>query len=543
MKATKNKVLYFGGLLLSLVLACAVSVAVIQIFLPKAIVAWDEAANMVWGHKIYDALRNHEWRTAGGLSRVQVYYPPLQSWFIGTTSLITGFSIPIVRITNLLWLLVIAPLIFHVGYSLQKSRNGFITGLSATVLFLMSPMTLALSSIALKELMGTAITLISYMYYRRMEERNRLRDAIIAGCFVLVLFYFKYNYALLLCAGYAVLCGINIVTKMYKDYRPMIVFWLVTIFGMVFWVFVQNTRLITEHVQAQTPQTVHIGSWMDKALFYPQSIIFVYAPHVIAGLFMVAAFFGSIVWIRNKAIRALWWIVIVYIIPLGFYSENLHERYIFPVMPFVYVLTAHVAVCLGDFLLKARRVPIFIIMYAGLFLMVIHYSLRLPGAVYSVGAHALRSPIFNQPDYRDTIFDFNPSHWSKRLPPAGSQTPSDVISYVLSVVGPAHFTVIGNINELSPKYWELSALLAHRNTVPPQVFPDDYLVTVEVMPGSRFYTRDYMLFNMQSAMRIPDIATSRSHLVVGKKVFSELGITVTIYKDPQRIVDDAPSVK
>lgn len=530
-----NNNAYVGGLFLSFILSCIVSGVVAFLFLPKAIVAWDEAANMVWGYKIYDALRHYEWGTTVRLSGAQVYYPPLQSWFIGITSLITGFSIPTVRLTNLLWVLAIGPLMFHIGYSIGEKRRGFGIGLGACVLFLISPMTMVFSGIALKEIMGTALTLMSYIAYRNLEEKNRLRDALIAGCFVLVLFYFKYNYALLLCAGYAVLYGIHIATKRYADYRPMIMFWLVTSLGIVFWVLLQNTRLVSGYVRAQIPQTVDIGSLIEKIFFYPHSIIFVYAPHVVIGLGMVIAFFASIVWFGNTRIRTMWWIAFVYIVLLGLYSENLHERYMFSVMPFVYILTAHAVARLYDYLAQFHWASRIAFLSAGAFIVVLS-SLRFPGLVYSVGAHALRSPIYNQPDYRDTVFDFNPSHWAHVMPESGAERPSDVISYVFSRIGQTEtFAVVGNANELSPKYWELSSLLADKKYLRSSA-EARYIVGMTILPGSRFYTRDYVLFNAQGQKDLDAVRAQNRYVLMGEKVFPDVGIRVFLYIHADAVV-------
>lgn len=529
-----NGPIYYWGISLSFVMAIAAVFFVAATYMPRAIVAWDEASNMVWGYKIYQAIQSHQWGTAYRISYAQVYYPPLQSWYIGITSLVTGFSVSSVRVANLLWLLITAPLIFHIGYSTKKTNKGAVVGLLACIFFLFSPMTLAFSGIALKELMGTALTLISYVYYRRIEEKFHLNDVFLGGVVLLAVFYFKYNYALPLYIAYTILTVVNMRSKIHKNdkYRLLIIFLLFVAVGMGCWILVQNIRLFTEYIQAQTPQTAHAGNVFEKIAFYPQSIVFVYAPNFIFGIWMIAALCVYPLWLRQRDTRALWFVSITYIILLGLYAENLHERYIFPALPFVYVLTSSLVVAVGDWLRKQKKIFLFICMWLSMCVGVFLYVVKLPGIVFSVGAHTLRSPIFNQPDYRDTIYDFSSSHWPKRLPESGSHAPSDVILYVLDAVGASQFAVVGNINELSPKYWELSVLLARGAAGSEQIksVKPEYIVTVELTPDSRFYTRDYLMFNAHIAERIPKIASDTSYARIDRKAFSDLGIIVTIYR-------------
>lgn len=525
----KSTALYICGISLSVLFALIVMYVVSHVSVSNAIVAWDEASNMVWGYKVYDAIRTGDWRLFFELTTSQLYYPPLQSWFIGLTSYILGFSVTGVRIVNMLWLLVITPLIFSIGFSFRKTRFDFWAGLIAVALFLTSPLTLALSGIALKEIMGTALTLITFVFYNRLEEKNTMRNAVSAAMLMIGLFYFKYNYALFLCAGFGVLGVINFTLKYYTNLRAFAAFWIISIIGIGSWVLLHGQRLITVFVHGQTPQTIGIGTWADKILFFPKSVVFVYAPNVVVGLFIICAFFYALVWYKNATIRALWVVVLVYFCILGVYTDNLHERYVFPIMPLLYILASYVAVHLGKRLRKAHRICVYLLVSLGFF-MGVGYVRSVPWMLYAVGAHALRSPIFNQPDYRDTLFDFNRRHWSGFIPSYGSQSPSDVVAYVFGIIGSgSRFSVVGNVNELSPKYWELSALIAHRSMVPLKK-PGDYVVYVEVTPESRFYTRDYLLFNQQSTEPIQHITTSPEYAVVDKKTFPDIGINVILYK-------------
>lgn len=525
----KSAALYRTGIFISCVLAFFSVLVVIYVSIPYAIVAWDEASNMVWGYKVYKAMHAGNWRLFFELSKSQLYYPPLHSWFIGALSLISGFSIALIRVVNLLWLLLIAPLIFYVGYSFRKGRSGFWTGLISVVLFLTSPLTLALSGIALKEIMGTALTLIAFIAYTRMEEKNKVWYAIVAGFLMLCLFYFKYNYALFLCAGLGIMEMVNFAFRCTKNYRQLAVFWTISVVGMGAWLLLHGQQLITVFVHGQTPQTIGIGTWMDKMLFFPKSIVFVYAPNAGIGLFIICAFFYSLIWIKNKSVRALWVIVFVYFCILGVYVDNLHERYVFPIVPLLYILAGYTGVHFGAKLYKAYALYIYLFACLTIF-MGIRYAVLMPVKLYAVGAHALRSPIFNQFDYKDTIFDFNLHHWPVAVPRTGDQSPSDVVAHVFGVIGPkGKFRVVGNINELSPKFWELSALITNRSVLSGKT-PGEYLVYVEVVPGSRFYTRDYLLFNSKSTEPIKDIIVSPEYAVVDKKSFSDIGINVIIYQ-------------
>jgi hypothetical protein len=56
-----------------------------------------------------------------------------------------------------------------------------------------------------------------------------------------------------------------------------------------------------------------------------------------------------------------------------------------------------------------------------------------------------------------------------------------------------------------------------------------YVVTIEILPSSRLYDRDFYIFNKKNQDLIPEIRSNPEYLLLGENQFSDLGVVVSIY--------------
>jgi hypothetical protein len=518
------------GLICIVILTFCVSLGVYYLYVPRITVDWDEAENLLSGYKIYSSLRNMQW---GELLRgitSQVYYPPLQSLSIGFTSLVSGFSVVNVRLINMFWLFISSITLYVFGSVIRVHKRGWIISFIATLLFLTSPMTLLFSSVALKELMGTALTLLALYTYLYMSETPTTKNYMMASLCWLLLFYTKYQYGVIVLCGLFVAQSLEFLRNNRAVHKTSVYYWITNCIGMALWIVPQGERIYARFVLGQLNFTVGIGSWIDHLVFYPRSIIYLFSANPLPGTLMVCSLLCIPLYIKNKPMMTLWLVTVVYVVFMTGYTINLHDRYVMTIIPFVYILFAYSFVTALSMLVKSTKSLLYIFLLSGFAYGVL--VIRVPSYVYSVGAYTLRSPVFNQTDYKDLIFDYNVKHWPQKLPSGSYESPGDVVDFIVHNVDPSKDVVlVGVAKELSPKYIRLQlalSSLSERTDMIKQF--SRFVVVIDILPYSRLYTRDYILFNRDQGIKDKYMYENKPQLhVINQKVFSEIGVAVNIF--------------
>lgn len=165
----------------------------------------------------------------------------------------------------------------------------------------------------------------------------------------------------------------------------------------------------------------------------------------------------------------------------------------------------------------------------------------------------LLSPMYNESDYKDTLFDFNKSHWPgnievqrKTETQKGNifvsqkdsaflryqESPEGVIDYILDNVDITKpIEIIGATAEISLDWVELRRQLKKQNYKIYNNYNDykNYIVTLEVKPASRLYTYDYRRANAWQLGKVREVEEMWGDKLLKEKDFRELGIVVRIY--------------
>lgn len=528
--------------MLTVVVLISIMVAffVAKTYIPKANVGWDEASQIHVAYRIYDSARAKSVLTFLKVTASQVYYPPLQSLFYGISSLPFGFSIEKARAVGLFWFILGGFLMFLLGKELTDKRKTLM-GILGLFFFLSSPMMLLFSSLVLKEIMGVALSLLVVLLYLRARKGETLFPYILVSLLLFTLSMTKYNYSFLIAMVVFLEAGVSFLFS--KSRRKIILSHLVIFAPFLlllgFWLFFPYNKLSSYISIVTSPvgfQTKGMTDFWGILLFYPRAIALMYSPSVILGFFLLLSLVISLRYFNDFRIRVLWLLLAINFTLVIIYNGNMQERYIFTSMPFLFLIGAFILTKLLVKSLTFSKKPLISGLILGIWLLaggkILVDMAHLPNFVYAVGARTLRYPVFNQTDYqdKDIWFNYNPSSWPKNLPFGAFEKPNDVLDFVASSVDLTKpVEVMGYTNEFSPPYFDLIFALHKQKREFVSLPYASFVVTLEVSPTSRFYTRDYQLMNAWQLEKIREIEKDPSLVMINKKKFESLDVEVTIY--------------
>ncbi len=518
----------------ALILLFAAAAFVLRSLIPYAVVNWDEGSYMWRGYIIFTALRSGDSASFFTNTLNQYVLPPFQSWFLGLVLFPFGFTIENARIANLFWFLLggfliymIAPLMPSDKKSLQNA--GFI----ALWLYAVSPIFLVLAGLNLKEMIGTALTLAVIFSYFHARETGRVSWALLTGTAVALLILTKYNYAGIVIIAITIE---RVIGPKLPDWNKQLSGVFATILTAIatvglIWMLLEKTKPFMVFT-LQNEVTVGIGSVGDKILFYPRAILYLYTVHPILGLIVIASLGYSLLFIKKYyQIRFLVSLILINAGAVGLWTNNLHERYIATVVPALFLLTAWtIQRVLDKYHARYFSVTFTIVLFTtGLALFA---SAPFRRMVYATGSYSLRFPVYNELDYRDLWFTYDKSFWTQTDPWQAKEHPRDVFLYALRTTGYDRiYGVIGYSDVFSPKFLSLLATEYPMQT-PLAIRPDaGYIVTIEILPISRYYTREFTLYNLLDVAKISALASDPDYRLFASKTFEELGVRVNIYEE------------
>lgn len=517
-------------IILVLFLSTVIALVINQLFVPRALVLWDESVYLMWTYHLYEALGSADAQAIWQTTLHQYLYPPLQSWVLSIPLLFVGFSIESARTVGLFWFILGTVLTYLLGSHMGKIPRTTI-GLVAALLFMSSPMIIFFSSLALKEVAGASLTILVILSYIRARTSNRVTSYITSGMCLFILFMTKYNFA----AIPAIAILIEYIVESFrhkKDVKTMairhIAFASPFLIGIVWWVTLQGKRIL-EYGQ-WVRYTEGLSDVWGYVLYYPRTIIFMYSASEFIGIFLLAAYILALCNLSDFRIRILWLTITVNLLYVGlyltFWINNVQDRYIFTVVPLWFVLGATIAIDFYKRLMKPLRISILVI-----FVCIFAFdALSLPKNIYALGAYTLKSPIFNQLDYKDQWFNYDKKSWPHKLAESHDEHPRDVVEFVASSIDLTKpIRIVGTANELAPDYFALTfADYKKRGAFPKELYAS-YVITIEVLPISRLYNHDFLLMNAWKINEIRDVEQNQLLQLKTKKQFQELGVEVGIY--------------
>ncbi len=400
----------------------------------------------------------------------------------------------------------------------------------------------------------------------------------LTGFSLTLLFFEKYNYAVLLglvlgLEGVVegVFNGTNL-TNWANWFKRQLVLFLPFLLFASWWILTPDNKLpqFLDILRSDwNPVTLGAGNSWQYLTFFVQSIRASYTFSNVLFLLIAICYLLSLKDLWQKKIRVLWLFFTLNFVLGTLHAINLQDRYILTSVPALFLLVGYELPYLSSRASKAsvaiysrlrlpRRPSIFFgtsrndkknnnhltiqqfsNIFFVLFVLLVLFDLRnFPQYLKANATHMLLSAMYNETDYKDTLFDFNQNDWpkdSKQLTGNGKQkeTPEQVLDYLLNnvdITKPINY--LGWTAEISPDWVELRRQMALRNGQGNQSKKGNFLVTIEVKPSSRLYTYDYKRANLWQLGRIGEIRENWIDRLVKEKEFKELGVAVRIYLVP-----------
>ena len=531
----KNAIFIFGVLVISILVA----VFVCRAYILMANVLWDEASFLLWGERIYESLRHGNSMDLIRLTREQFYYPPLQSWILAVPLYLVGYSVFNARLVSLFFYILGSLLSFFIARNLEKKRNN-LTGLFASMFFISSPMMIFFSTLAMKEMMGAVFSCFCIYLYFKIREENNILFSFSVSIILILLFFIKYNFGVIMAFILIIETLISFFSLKNKFIllRNQIIIFTPFLIIIGYWIFYPDNKLASFISILKNPWSVTLGmgKLIDYLLYYPRSIFYMYSFSNVLGAHFLASLILVLLWWKNYKVRVLWLYVSVNIFLGTVHFQNMQERFIFLAIPFLFIISA--------FLLEKIFYMVFhfrssaFIFGAGLGLIILFFGKvfldlpKIPGFVYSMGSYTMRSPVFNEKGYKNKLFNYDLKTWEYKTPAGNFEKPIDVVDFVSSKIDLSKpIRVIGGFNELAPDYFEMYFNLRRPEGGINKLSYSSFIVTLEVLPTSSFYTMDYQKQNLWQIGEIRKIEADLSLRLIAKKDFTKMGVVVKVFGD------------
>ncbi|NJN81391.1 MAG: hypothetical protein HC802_03325 [Caldilineaceae bacterium] len=328
---------------LILVTICLVVATLIARYLltPRGPFHWDEAAHALKGLLIAHDIRSGDWISFLYDTYRQVLWPPLHSWLTAIAFLIAGPGYATAGAVSLFTFIATAPLLYLAGDRMAEQQVNRI-GLIAAILFLTSPALVPFSVQSMLEIPGLfALVATIWVYFWLIDSRAEAKQFAWLGLAVALTFLIRTHYG--------VLIFIAIFISMLFDarFRPRTVldrrfFFMLAPMVLIFAIWFAYPPKLTAtlgwliNYPAGVDDPYSTAGW----LFYPQGW-FRIAGSTVIGIFYLAFFLVAFKWRTSSVVRLLLILVTVQIV-IGMFHHNKQDRYIFPILPPLFLITAFV---------------------------------------------------------------------------------------------------------------------------------------------------------------------------------------------------------
>lgn len=506
------------------------------------LVAWDEAGFIWLGYQFHKLIEAGEWSDFWKLTRVQVSYPFFQGWYLGFLTLPFKYSINIARLVSLFLLLPTAWVFWLMAKELDsKSR---VLPVLASGLFLTSPLVLFLFSGALKEGLGLFFTLLSlWFFWLSRKEANYQKSLfwyLLTSLSLLVLTFVKNYYG----AYVLVILGIESLfwlsaKKNYRKFRGWLTLAALFLFPglvLIYWVFILPGNFQTIWREFFQNLGDYPTSLWGHFLYYPQEMAFSYCFSWPA--FLILAF--GFIWVVIKhhgdfKLRTLAGLFLLnFIMAMKMVHKN-QGRYHFTTVPALFLAGSFGLIQFWPEFKKYFQRPFLrgIFLTLGLFFgaIIVRDLILLPRMIRPTGSHAVGSPIYYELDYQKIErFEFNRKNWAHQYPKGKTERVENIFEFIFANVDASKkVTPVGRSNELSPYIFLYYLDMARDSVIPEKKsFYQEYFVTFEVFPGTRFDTFDFRHFNLSLQGTVKEFLADRRLTKINQKTFPYLGVRVTI---------------
>lgn len=496
---------------------------------------WDEAGYIWEGYRVWEALRAGDWRGFLDITKSQFYYPFFQSWFLGLATYLFPYNFFTARLVSFLLLFPTACLVYLLAVEVGGKKS--LTSWLALFFLFTSPLTLYYYSTAMKEGLGTLLTLLALYLYIKARQKKKLSLFFWAGIVILFLTLTKYNY------GVLVLIVFGLEFLFWRCWKENLVLFLPVILVLGIWLS-PSGRFRDFWLILQNRFTIHLyeTTVLGHLLYYPLVLAFAYFFSWLACLLAVIGFlYSSKYWRKNFSLRILAFLFLINFFLAERHMGNNQGRFIFTSIPaFLVVASFGLAEILPKIYSLFRRWFAGRSFWLGFFLPLIAIGggvilkdlILLPKFLRPTASHESETAVFYEQDQKkDWRFDFNRQNWPHIYPkPESQETPEDVFNFIFSQIDltknvvPLNFT-----NEFSPLLFNFYFALGRKQDWGiRQARYNNFYIVLEIHQGGMLDTADFRRANLGTALEAKKFLASGQAAIIAKKDFPSLGLSVYI---------------
>jgi len=544
------------------------------VFFP-GLVMWDEASYIWEGYRIHEALRTANFLEFFRLSKSQFYYPFFQSWYLGITTLPFSYTAFSVRLVSLFLLLPTVWLLWVLTEKISKGK--IFPAVLVVFLFLTSPLILFYYSTAMKEGLGTVLTLLVFWLYcngceakprrssgelplrRRRSSAASHEDSLslrtlgvfifrarqqtaflkkkrpevwffLTGITALILTLTKYNY------GVLVLMALGLESLCWRRWKENLAMFLPVIFGLGIWLS-RPGRPEGFLLVLQNRFTIHLHETtvLGHLLYYPLELAFGYFFSPLICLLVAAGFIYGLKNWRDFRVRLLVLIFLINFILAERHMGNNQARFIFTSFPGFLIVG-----CLGltelffkikplfrRWFLLGVSLPVFLVGGG----VILKDLFALPKILRPTASHQCDTAIFYETDQaKSWRYDFTRENWPHAYSGEEQETVEDIFDFIFANVNLSKkFTPLNFTNEISPGLFSFNFALAQKaKKGTSEEKYSEYFVVLEIEEGSKFDTIDFRRANLGPMLEAKKFLTNPSFVKIAQKRFPTLGLTAHI---------------
>lgn len=307
---------------------------------PGGVPYWDEAAHALKGLLIAEDIRQGDGASFIYDSYRQVYWPPLQSWFVGPALLVGSVSIVTARAVSLIMFLLAALFIYFAGLKMNRLW-GEVIAVVATVLFLTNPAMVSYGAQVMLEIYGVLFVIAAFFFYFAITQNpEKLWPHFLLGVCIVGAYFAKSNYGILLFIAVFIAALIDVRFRLRQLLtRQTFYFLLPQIIIFALWFAYPPKLISTWQAMVNAPFGVQDPFTVEGFLFYPRALLTMAgSPWML--LVWIATFVVSFWYGRDKNIRFLLIFVSIQLI-LGQIHHTKVVRHHLLILPAIFLLTGY----------------------------------------------------------------------------------------------------------------------------------------------------------------------------------------------------------
>lgn len=301
---------------------------------------WDEAAHALRGILISEDLQHRDWSGFFYDSYRQVYWPPLQSWFVGTAFFMGSVSMVSARAVSLLVFLLAALLLFITGINMSQQYREVIAAVAA-ILFLTNTEMASHAAEVMLEIYGVLFVITTILlYFLSTKHPNESKIYFLLGLSITAAYFAKANYGILLCMVVLITAVIDVrfrVRKLLTRQTFFILLPLLVVFPL--WFAYPPKIVSTWQALVNVPFGVQDPFTVAGFLFYPRALVGMADAGWMFAIWVVV-FVAAFWYWRDRNTRFL-----LILITLQFVLGQIHHtkvvRHLIPILPAIFLLVGY----------------------------------------------------------------------------------------------------------------------------------------------------------------------------------------------------------